>query len=320
MKKFLLSALVVSVLTSFAQQDVYLRFMHQWDGQVYAHNTPAVLSNGETIELSRVEYYVSSIKLYHDGGQMTDLSNIYILANAVTGTMEQSLGNLNITTLDSVSFGIGVDAGSNHADPALYDMSHPLAPKSPSMHWGWAAGYRFACVEGEAGTSSSDIVEIHALGDANYFTQTIATSGTVVGGNLIIQLDAEYTKLFSGITLTGGVILHGETGPAVTLLSNFRDSVFTVSAQNVSGIGVEEYPVSNINMYPNPASTSGAELTFETPITGTITVLDVAGRPVNRVELNDATSAHINVPHTGVYLVEVASGGERTTLRLVVNR
>ena len=71
------------------------------------------------------------------------------------------LGSHDITTLESVRFGVG-RSEHNHLDPSAYPGDHPLAPQLPSMHWGWASRYfhRFG-MEGWAGEGFLKL-QIHA--------------------------------------------------------------------------------------------------------------------------------------------------------------
>jgi len=68
------------------------------------------------------------------------------------------------------------------------------APKSPPMHWGWAAGYRFRSFEGMTGASMTHrMAKIHAsLENRNY--------------NLL--------KLFPTAGFTNGVPNHPPLHPA----------------------------------------------------------------------------------------------------------
>lgn len=318
MKKTLLAlALAFGTFSAFAQQDVYFRILHQWGGSAFIPSTGASLPDGTTASLDRVQYYVSGISLAHDGGQTINLDTTYLLVDANLNT-EVFLGNLNITQLESISFAIGVDSATNHLDPAQYPSTHPLALHSPSMHWGWAGGYRFAALEGVVNNAGKDPIELHALGDANYFTQTIVTSGTQVGGNLIIQLDAEYTRAFTTLSMSSGLIEHSEAGPARQMLVNFSDTVFTASQQNVSGIGLEEESASAYTLQPNPAVGNRTTLQFAVPTTADIHVFDLTGRMVQQHSLRNAVSTDLYLQPSGVYMIEVVQNGHRSVQRLIV--
>ncbi|KAB2807683.1 MbnP family protein [Phaeocystidibacter luteus] len=318
MKKALL--LIISLISTslVAQMDVYFRVMHNWDGQPFAVNSPAVTQDGDNLQLDRLQYYISGIELHHDGGQTTALPTTYILADART-TTQVNLGNHAITTLDSISFSIGVDQNANHADPAGYNASHPLAPKSPSMHWGWSAGYRFVAVEGGAGSNLSNNMEIHALGDQNYFSQTVVTNGADMGGYLVIQLDAEYLNSFSGISVNNGLINHGETGAAVKLMENFRDSVFTPSQATVNPVGLDEYTVSALELKPNPTSQGYSLLTLEEMMTGELTITDLTGKCIYSTSVENQGEVLVYIENTGMYIVTVQTDSSVSTSKLQVN-
>lgn len=317
-KLIVLSALLTSSFWISAQQEVYFRILHHWDNQTTLFNHPAITSEGEQISLTRVEYYISGISLTHDGGQVTNLDTVYILANANYMT-EQFLGTLNITQLESVSFAIGVDSAHNHLDPAQYNFNHPLALHNPSMHWGWTGGYRFLALEGEVGNGSTAPVEIHALGDANYHFQTVSTQGAVVGGNLIIQLDAEYLNGFNSISVAGGAIEHSEVGKAAQMLTNYSTDVFSASTSTVFGVSIEEEKANKFVLQPNPAVNNTSKVCFGKEISGIIQVIDLTGRIVLQERLNQQSNCTIKVPIPGVYLVQVHSKDVTASERWIVN-
>ena len=103
----------------------------------------------------------------HDGGQQTAIPEAYVLANGfVDGLHASRRGESGVNAVEDLMFNVGIDPDNNHADPASWPADHPLAPQVPSMHWGWAAGYRFVALEG--GTADANL-EIHALGDDNHY-------------------------------------------------------------------------------------------------------------------------------------------------------
>lgn len=259
MKKYSI-AVVVFFFTNFgfAQQDVYLRINHALGANHFALYQNATNNLGDIYQFERVEYYISEVTILHDGGQDTTIGDLWILANA-TSTTSVLLGNFNFTSVEGIRFGIGVDSASNHLDPASYSLGHPLAPQSPSMHWGWTAGYRFVAFEGKTGASMNDVFQLHALGDGNYYTQQINTAGTIENGNLIIDLDADYQQGLENITVSPSLIIHGEGGDAAKLLTNFRDFVFTVASGN---IGLEESKIAQNQIFPNPLK-KGQKLTIQ---------------------------------------------------------
>ena len=77
------------------------------------------------------------------------------------------------------------------------------------------------------GSNMSSLATIHALGDKNYFKQSHDVSAFNFGGDLVINLDAEYSSAFAAIAVDPNLFYHGEDAQARTLMENFRDFVFS---------------------------------------------------------------------------------------------
>lgn len=248
----LIIGLVFSHGKFVSQTNVYLNINHKFGTSPFSLGSDQNNSLGEVFDVSRLEYYISSISIKHDGGNITNVLDKTILVDAGSLTYD-SLGMFNITSIEGISFGIGVDSSKNHLDPSLYPSNHPLAPKSPSMHWGWAAGYRFAVMEGDAGlTASTYNYQIHGLGDQNFFMQSITTAGTSDSNGLVIELNADYLEALRDISIANGPSVHSDVGIAKTLLENFLNHVFT-SREGNSSVGTENnFNKKNvIKIYPN---------------------------------------------------------------------
>jgi len=307
--------------SAYSQSDVYLKINHLLGTSPFAFNTTVSNNLSHNFNINRMEYYISSISISHDGGTVTNISNTWILANAST-PVNELLGNYNIKAIESISFSIGVETPENHNDPSLLTASNPLAPKSPSMHWGWAAGYRFVAMEGMAGTTTpNQVFELHGLGDVNYFSQTILTSGTSDANGLVVELNADYEQAIKSINVASGVVSHGEINEAKDMLENFRDNVFTATASTVA---VDEITKddNHIKMYPNPKR-NGEALTFKyngNLINPTIEIVDLSGRVIAIQKLDNSNQFIFNGLEKGVYFVNLKSvNGEVTnTEKLIV--
>ena len=244
-------------LSALAQAPVRIKIHHQIKQDAFVMNDSTTNSLGHPFMFWKLTYYLSDISLWHDGGQQIDIDSTWFLIDVVDGTPTSlDLGNHNIQTLDSIRFAIGIAEEYNHLDPTTYPTGHPLAPQNPSMHWGWSAGYRFAVAEGFSGFFLDQPYEIHALGDRNFFPQTIETSGVMGNATLEIPLYADYSELMRSIDLTSSVISHGEVNAAAQLLTNFSLYVFTSEEGNGPALGMHEAPAALISVYPNPASES----------------------------------------------------------------
>ncbi|MCG9880276.1 MAG: hypothetical protein MH472_06730, partial [Bacteroidia bacterium] len=174
MKSLILTMVFAATsVVAFAQKNVVLRVHHRLAGQPFAFNQASSNNLGNGFNLSRLEYYVSSIKVKHDGGMTMNATDVYALVKANATSTDIDLSSLSVNAIEGITFSIGVNAPQNNQDPTQWAAGHPLAPKSPSMHWGWTAGYRFVAMEGKTGSNLNTVFEIHALGNVNYFEQTI---------------------------------------------------------------------------------------------------------------------------------------------------
>ena len=244
---FILVCLFFVKALAFSQTEVVLQLIHKVNDQPFLLGQTYEVDSTQ-VSFDRLQYYMCDFVVTHDGGQETALTDQYILVNADVNEVH-SLGEWDIQSVESVSFGIGVDASHNVGiDPTTYSAGHPLAPQQPSMHWGWASGYRFLAFEGFSGDNLSNQSQVHALGDANFFHQSHPVSGESVGGTLTLALEADYAHLFFNLPLDDGFFVHGTSGAATQMMANMRVLVFeTGTAARIEG------PVaSEIRIFPNP--------------------------------------------------------------------
>ncbi len=193
--------LVLAINIASAQVNVTLYMAQKLGGQPFAYNTSIEADMGYSFNMTRMQYYISEIKLIHDGGVVTPVTDLYFLVDPAVDA-EFQLGEFTITALESIQFSIGVDQAHNHLDPASYPNGHPLAPQNPSMHWGWASGYRFIAIEGLAGDDSNSLnntYQIHTIGNTNYKTVIIDVAGEINKDDMSIYVQADYDKFLINI-------------------------------------------------------------------------------------------------------------------------
>lgn len=240
-------------------------------GSIYPGERPGSFYRPDVLR-----YYISKITIHHDGTKSTHLPDLYLLVDA-RELQRYPLGNLDIGSVDSISFFVGVDKARNHLDPTTYPDWHPLALKVPSMHWGWAAGYRFVTYEGLAGTSANNLTagfQIHTLDNALYTRVATKASSTRTVFGVDIPLRADYGKLLAGLDVSIGLIMHGSTDEAVTLMQNIGSMVFssgvTSSVNTDASIASPLWPTPASDVVQLPEGTAAAR------------VLDASGREVLR--------------------------------------
>lgn len=327
MKKIFSIAFTLLITISLsAQTNVILDVDHKSGDKTFAPTGTAKNDLGNDFNVARLEYYISKISIIHDGGTETEAKDVYALVNPVTdaGSKEILLGQFTtITNVEAIKFHIGVNPEVNNQDPTQWPATHPLAPKMPSMHWGWTAGYRFVAMEGKSGSGVSNVYEFHALGNDYYYTIQIPTTAQDVFGQLRIQLNADYTKALDGIDVSSGKIAHGVENETVKLLRNFRDDVFTSSTgqKNILASVSKTVSPNALAVYPNPSTgTVSIDVTDKSLNISAIEITDITGKVIQTISATDWTTAtNITLNTKGVYLVNMLSDKQRLlTKKLII--
>ncbi|MGB0427548.1 MAG: MbnP family protein [Flavobacteriales bacterium] len=296
-----------------AQTDVSLHINHKLESNAFAFDVAAENNLDNQFNVTRLQYYVSNVVITHDGGQSTSVPSSYYLIDANEATSIE-LGNFDITTLEQVTFGIGLPEDVNHLDPSSYPSSSPLAPQLQSMHWGWSAGYRFVCLEGMAGENLDQIYQLHALGDNNYFTQTIDIQSHNLGNEAAIVLDAEYAETLNGISVESGLVQHGDYQANISMLQNFQNKVFSASSQNP--LSVEESKPTSYQFYKNKNQVLNLSFDENQELTSYI-ISDYLGRTMATGDLETQTSVEVSALSSGVYFFSFELNGKRITEKFI---
>lgn len=322
MKKITLFFLSTALaLGSFAQQTVKLNIQHNLGTQSFAFNQVTSASMGNDFKVTRLQYYLSGFEIIHDGGQSILASSVYYLADASQPTSIDLGSHSGITTIEAIKFSVGVNTPQNNADPSLWPSTHALSPKSPSMHWGWASGYFFVALEGTSGAAFDKTVEMHALGNANYMSQTITTGATLTNNEHIINIKADYSQSLKGLDLSDGATLHGSGGVNAIMMSNFGNDVFSAIPTQTNALSVKETGATSdfFSIYPNPSS--GAVIIDTKNLTGsnaTAKVTDISGRLVQTTAVLANTKTEIKIATQGVYFISLLVDGKLSATQKVV--
>lgn len=322
MKKLLLLLSMTSFVFGVnSQTNVSFKINHKLGASSFAFNSNATNNLGDVFNVSRLQYYISQISIIHDGGNVTPVSNKWLLVDAGSSTYEV-MGSFNITNIEGISFGIGVEQAVNHLDPATYSTTHPLAPKSPSMHWGWASGYRFLAMEGNAGTTTpNQIYELHGLGDGNYHVISVVTTGKTDANGLVIELNADYEQAIKDINVASGPISHGEVGDAKKAIENFRDFVFTSWEGNNSTSIQEDIQNNVMSISPNPIKQNEElNILLSTSEKNTVVQInDITGKLVQNELVNGRNKVQLKSLNQGSYMIVLRNDrGIIETQKLIV--
>lgn len=312
----LLSAAIFWSALSFAQTTVQLNINQMLGDEVFGYTKEGSNDLGNKFNVTRLQYYISNISLIHNGGEVTACEDVYILVNG-NEDAKFILGAYEVDNIEAINFWIGVNAPENNDDPAKWPNGHALAPKFPSMHWGWSAGYRFVAIEGKSGDMLNRTYEVHALGNQNYFEVQIPVTAVDEAGTLMLNLNADYSNALSTINISNGVITHGDYAEAVTVLQNFANKVFTNADGEGNALGTNEYIYNSaLKVYPNPSNgVVNLALDNFTEDNLNLEITDLSGRLVLQKQFNGQQTIELQ---KGVYLVSLLNNGELKALKKLI--
>lgn len=252
MRKFLSFILATSLsLGLYAQsKEVLFKFNHLYNGTPFNLNELYLVDENTPIEFDRMEFYLHINNLVTSTDESIELEDSYLLVNP--NQSEYSIGQHPVSNIHSLLFHIGVAPEVNHNDPSLLPSNHPLSPQDPSMHWGWAAGYRFIAVEGMIDKNLDGILEAviqyHAVDDAYYSSISISNASIETESSITFHLDINYEKMFEDINTSDAGVFHGSHPQNQSLIDNIaNNNVFSVT----ENLNINEETFSN-SFYPNP--------------------------------------------------------------------
>lgn len=304
-----------------AQTNVVLKMNQLLEGQPFAYDQVTQAELGFYFKATRLQYYISEITLIHDGGQITPVSDYYLLVDPAKDSIF-ALGNFAVTDLEKIEFWIGVDSATNHLDPALYPENHPLALKDPSMHWGWAGGYRFIAFEGLAGNTPgfvNNVFQIHTIADENYRKVSLDINEIVNGDTMLVPFEADYARLLHKIDVSTGVTSHSSVGLSKQVSINMP-SVFSPALLSSAH---DPHKDVHFLISPNPAFdffTVTLPWTKEKPMT--LVVTDLQGNIVLKEKILSKTQT-LDLQSdlvSGIYLIIFLDGAQSVAIEKLVVR
>ncbi len=322
MKNILFTLITCFLLSNFgfAQNSVQLNINHKLGSDAFAMLTPSTNNLGDDFNLNRLEYYITEFTVTHDGGQTTEVNDLWVLVNAADATAID-LGSHNITEVEGVQFHIGVDDAHNFLDPASYASDHPLAPKNPSMHWGWASGYRFVALEGNGGPSYNNTVELHGLGSQNYLEVSVNVTASAASNAVTINIDADYARALENISVNSGLIVHATTDEAQEMLSNFQLYVFSSKTGTTSTVDYSE--ISSLDIFPNPTTvgTSTLRINATKELSYQVSITDILGKEILSLDkVNSNVAIDLNLENAGMYFINLIKENQTViSKKLIVN-
>src|SRR5579871_4895270 len=163
--------------------------------------TPA----GDTLSISRLALLISDVKLLRADGSQVALNGQFGYLNFVEGRDTLALSQVPNGRYRGITFSIGLDRQTNHADPGRYPADHPLNPGINSLHWSWQGGYVFLALEGRYTRRDGRLggYVYHLANDPN--RMTVALQGDfAIDGETQADIAFDLATVFQGVSPRAG--------------------------------------------------------------------------------------------------------------------
>ena len=302
--------------SGISQKEIVLRLSHALNDSSFKYNENFEV-DGNKNYYTRLQYYLSGFNLEHDGGQSTLLNNVYVFASGHISNYY--LGNFNVSSLESISFDVGVDQIANSGNTTNYSTQHPLGPKSPPMDWGWPSGYFFVVTNGFTDTDNDDIpetnFELHALGDVMLNpVDPIYLSGTNLNDTIYIDLVVNTERFISGIDLSSVGADHSSSSDNLTMCNNSSTmNIFEPGYIDVTSLKENNVSSDYIFLDYTLAFAPTINYHFESNNKVNLRITDINGKiHINEKNLlSQGSFFPLKELATGIYIVTIDNGTNR---------
>lgn len=319
-KQLLLGLLLAGSATASAQTTLELNLNHQFDGSAFQYGT-VYQFEGRAIRLDRVQYYLSGFEITHDGGQTTSMPDTYVLGSG--NVSSYSLGQETFTTLEGISFDLGVDAARNSMGTSSWPQGHPLSSQSPSMDWSWPSGYFFWTIEGVVDDNGdgtpNKLFQFHGLGNQLLRDVDPFTGWSLSGSTVTVAIDVNVADWLKGINLETVGFSHDGGPNNVAVADNTNpETVFTASGT----LGLDEASMSDHSIYADYTMAYAPTIYYDLA-TGEkvdIRVVDMSGTVVLEAKDQNPEGNYFvrkELPD-GTYLINFSNGTINEQFRFVV--
>lgn len=150
-------ALCASDSPTTANATVEIPVQHLFRGKKLELFTPgSTLVDGTNIEITRLEYLISNVRVQKADGAWIDFPNQYFHINAEDEKEAISLAGIDAAeSVRAITLTIGVEEKINHANSSQWPAGHALNPLENNLNWDWTGGYVFLALEGRVHSSDA---------------------------------------------------------------------------------------------------------------------------------------------------------------------
>jgi hypothetical protein len=155
---------------------------------------------GEDISISSWGIIMSDFSLIKKDSSKLKIGDGYAYVNLADNKLSVNYDDLTPGEYIGISYNIGVDQVTNHADPSGWPATHPLNINYTGMHWGWAGGYIFHTLEGnfkKSGSTVSSGFSYHTATDGMLSSYRLFKNINIVAGSSTsVAIEAHADKFF----------------------------------------------------------------------------------------------------------------------------
>lgn len=186
--------------------NVTVYFEHKFNTSSFALNTNYVNGSGDTVNFSKLKYYISNVELISAGGEnWKETESYHLIDVSQSSSLSFSLNNVPGGEYTGIKFLVGVDSVRNVSGA----QTGALDPAN-EMFWSWSTGYIFFKAEGTSPQSSNGTFTYHIGGFAGpnhalrWVTINFGSENLLVGANheREVHLKVDVKKLFDGSNYT----------------------------------------------------------------------------------------------------------------------
>lgn len=199
-------------------KNLVLKFNAMFNGLPLNWSGQSITGAGDTVTFDKIKFIMSNFTIETNEGKFITFPDFYAYLSLRTGRDSVILKNVPEGSYKSIRFMVGLDSPTNHSDPNLRSLDHPLKPALNDMHWGWAGGYIFNILEGYyQNNGASNGFSFHIANDINVRSHSFVESYTIAKNSRIV-FNVNADKYFDNVVkfslkLDGNVSHSGDVDP-----------------------------------------------------------------------------------------------------------
>lgn len=223
MKNLIIISFVFLLIASCKEDDLgvlTLNFKLENNGDEVGLNEEVII-NGVTLTPSLIEFYMGNMQL-KNGNSTENLSEILFIDFENSSSISYPLPKGDFTSLN---FDLGVPEDLNSANPATYDINHPLSLDN-NMYWNMNGKYVFTKFEALIANDTNTVV--YHIGKPTYMRSVSLNNDIAVapGGINVITVSLDINDIFNATTIVNPAVeneSHSQAGRE-TLTENLANN------------------------------------------------------------------------------------------------